>query len=431
VSAGGWASSGGLVTGELPGIGGRLRERPSDFLVDELPLYEPCGEGEHLYVCVQKELLTTNDAARLLARHYGVRERDVGFAGRKDKHAITRQVFSVHLAGKTGQALPEFSHERMVVLWTDWHTNKLRLGHLAGNRFSIRVRGVDFTRARAAGLALRALEQRGAANLAGEQRFGMRGNNAHLARLDVAGDARGLVDALLAPDERFPRMQEEARAAYARGEMHEALMLWPREMRVERGVLRALSEGRGVEEAARAIDATQRRFWVSALQSEVFNGVVAERLRTGLFDALVEGDVARKRVNGAMFAVDAETAASEELKERARTFEVDATGPMWGPRMMRAGGAIDAMEREALSRSGMTLEALSAHAERLGQGVAGERRAVRVPVKDVDVEGGTDEHGHYVKCAFELPAGAFATVVMREVMKVDVDEHAEEPASTE
>lgn len=423
-------STRGMVTGELPGIGGRLRERPSDFLVDELPLYEPCGEGEHLYVCVQKEQLTTNDAARLLARHYGVRERDVGFAGRKDKHAITRQVFSVHLPGKTGQALPEFEHSKMGVLWTDWHTNKLRLGHLAGNRFSIRVRGVDFTRARAAGLVLRALEERGAPNLAGEQRFGMRGNNALLARLDIAGDARGLVDALLAPDERFPRMQEEARGAYARGEMHEALMLWPREMRVERGVLRVLSEGGSVEEAAGSIDATQRRFWVSALQSEVFNGVVSERLRAGLYDVVVEGDVARKRVNGAMFAVDAETAASEELRERARTFEVDATGPMWGPRMMRATGRIDEMERVALERAGVTLEALSAHADRLGQGVAGERRAVRVPVRDVDVEGGRDEHGHYVKCAFELPAGAFATVVMREVMKVDV-ESAEEPGATE
>lgn len=412
----------GMVTGDLPGIGGRLRERASDFLVDELPLYEPSGTGEHLYVCVQKEGLTTSDAARALARHYGVRERDVGFAGRKDKHAITRQVFSVHLPGKSGQSFAELSHPRMNVAWTDWHANKLRLGHLAGNRFSIRVRGVDFTRARAAGVVLRALEERGAANLAGEQRFGMRGNNARLARLDMAGDARGLVEELLGPDAERPRLQSEARAAFAGGDYAGALALWPREMRVERGVLRALAEGGSVEEAAGTIDATQRRFWVSALQSEVFNEVVSERLREGLFDRLLEGDVARKRVNGAMFAVDGATAGSEELMERARTFEVDATGPMWGPRMMRAGGRIDEMELGALARSGVTLEALGAHAERLGQGVAGERRAVRVPVRDVEVEGGTDEHGHYVKCAFELPAGAFATVVMREVMKGDEGE---------
>ncbi len=408
-----------LVTGDLPGIGGRLRERPSDFLVDELPLYEPCGSGEHLYVCVQKELLNTNDAARLLARHYGVRERDVGFAGRKDKHAITRQVFSVHLPGRSGQPMPEFSHDRMGVLWTDWHTNKLRLGHLAGNRFAIRVRGVDFTRARAAGLVLRALEERGCAHLAGDQRFGMRGNNAALARLDISGDAKGLLDELLGPDPSLPALQPEAREAYARGEFGEALRLWPREMRVERGALRALVDGASAEETAGVIDATQRRFWVSALQSEVFNGLVARRLREGLFDRLIEGDVARKRVNGAMFAVDGALAEGEELRERVRTFEVDATGPMWGPRMMRARGSVDEMECEALARAGVTLEALSAHADRLGQGVAGERRGVRVAVTNAEVEGGTDEHGHYVRCAFELPAGAFATVVMREIMKGD------------
>lgn len=418
-----------LVTADLPGIGGRLRERPSDFLVDELPLYEPCGTGEHLYVSVQKELMTTNDAARLLARHYGVRERDIGFAGRKDKHAITRQLFSVHLPGRSGQTLPEFSHDRMGVLWTEWHTNKLRLGHLAGNRFAIRVRGVDFTKARAAGLVLGALEQRGGANLAGDQRFGMRANNDRLGRLDVLGDAQGLLDELLGPDKSFPALQREAREAYAQGAYQESLTLWPREMRVERGVLRALAANASVEEAASSIDPTQRRFWVSALQSSVFNDVVRTRLREGLFDRLIEGDVARKRVNGAMFAVDAATAQTEELRERLRGFDVDATGPMWGPKMMRAAGKIDEMEREALDRSGVSLGSLGAHADRLRQGVAGERRAVRVPVLATSIEGGTDEHGHYVRCAFELPAGAFATVVMREIMKCDEGDAGERGAT--
>src|SRR3954469_15654714 len=114
------------LTADLPPLGGWIKERPEDFLVDEQPAYQPCGEGEHLYLFVEKRGLSTLRAARILAQHFVVHERAVGHAGLKDKRAVTRQVFSVHIPGKRLENFPELRHERMGVLWADYHTNKLR-----------------------------------------------------------------------------------------------------------------------------------------------------------------------------------------------------------------------------------------------------------------------------------------------------------------
>src|SRR4051812_16214570 len=112
------------ITADLPPLGGWIKERPEDFLVDELPAYEPSGAGEHIYLLIEKRGLSTLRAARILAQHFGVHERAVGYAGLKDKQALTRQVFSVHVAGKKLEEFPSLQHERMGVLWADYHGNK-------------------------------------------------------------------------------------------------------------------------------------------------------------------------------------------------------------------------------------------------------------------------------------------------------------------
>src|SRR5258705_7605481 len=88
------------ITPDVPPVGGRLKVRPEDFLVEELPLYQPCGQGEHIYLFVEKRGLPTMSVLGAIARHFGVRTRDIGFAGLKDKHAVTRQLVSVHVPGK-------------------------------------------------------------------------------------------------------------------------------------------------------------------------------------------------------------------------------------------------------------------------------------------------------------------------------------------
>lgn len=409
----------GYLTDDLPPIGGRLRDRPEDFLVDEEPLYHPSGEGEHIYLYIEKRGRSTTQAIDALAKHFNVPKRAIGYAGMKDTRAITRQVFSVHTPGKTYEDFPDLTRDDMTVLWADMHANKLRVGHLKGNRFSIRIRAVRATDARAAWNALERLERSGVPNFLGEQRFGARANNHDLARFDILGQHQQFLDALLGPGEsgNDDDRLRLAREAYARGDLRGALANTPRRMDAESAALRALVRGESAERAVRAVPDRDRRFFVTALQSFAFNRVLSDRLRDGAIDRLSPGDLAWKHDNGAAFGVDDATASDPTTLERLARLEISPTGPMWGPQMTRASGETDARELAALDAMGVTLDDIAAWEKRTKIGAPGARRPLRVPLVDPDAEGGVDEHGEYVRVAFELPAGAFATVVLREIMK--------------
>ncbi len=165
------------ATPDLPGSGGTLRAAAEDFRVDEVPAYLPSGAGPHLYVRIEKRGRTTPDALRALARALGVPERDAGYAGLKDRDAVTTQWLSFPAARDPDPAALEGPGLR--VLEVSRHANKLRAGHLRGNRFAIVVRGGDVERARAAAAALAA---RGLPNFFGPQRFGSEGRNAAVGR---------------------------------------------------------------------------------------------------------------------------------------------------------------------------------------------------------------------------------------------------------
>jgi tRNA pseudouridine13 synthase len=245
-----------LLTPELPGTSGMVRVTEEDFFVEELPLYAESGAGEHLYLTVEKRGRTTQEVVKEIARALGARERDVGTAGLKDRRAVTVQRISVATKVPPGEALG-LSGPGYRVLGAARHENKLRTGHLKGNRFRIVVRGVvGDALARAATIAAR-LQQIGAANLFGPQRFGMRGDNAALGR---------------------------------------AILLR--------------------EHAVR--DRFLRRLALSALQSELFNRCLAARIADGLFGTAIEGDVLKKRSTGGLFvcedrAADAPRVASFEV----------------------------------------------------------------------------------------------------------------------
>lgn len=405
------------LTADIPPLGGRIKERIEDFLVEEQPLYQPCGSGEHIYLFVEKKGLTTSQMTHALSRHFGVRHDAIGFAGMKDKNAITRQVVSIHTPKKSFADFPMIQNDRISVLWADMHANKLRLGHLKGNRFSIRIRGVAVTDVLRARDVLRRLESQGVPNFAGDQRFGNRLNNHRLGRAMLLRDWQGLLDELLGPDPAFPELNAEARRRYAAHEYSAALDAFPPACRHERIALHALETGRSPEQAVRAIDLAQRRFWFSSWQSWVFNRCLASRIASNTFARLVEGDLAMKLDNGALFAVDAATLADPALADRLTRFEISPSGPMWGNRMMRATAQTDADELAALEHSRVPIEALDEAVRHLGPSMSGARRPYRIPLLFPEIEAGVDEHGPYIRCAFELPPGAFATIVMREIMK--------------
>jgi len=232
------------LSAPTPGDAGPvLRSVPEDFVVDEIPLYPPSGTGGHTFVWVEKRLRTTEEVARALARAAGVAPRDVGYAGRKDRVAVTRQWFSV----------PDLAPERALelelpgvrVLEAQRHGHKLRTGQLRGNRFEIAVRNVDPTLAACATARLDEGVHKGLPNRFGEQRFGRDGANA------------------------------SAGLAALRGE------------RIR---------------GARPLDRRALRFLVSALQSAVFNEAL--RLREVPLDHLEDGDVAMVLASGGLFVVE-------------------------------------------------------------------------------------------------------------------------------
>jgi tRNA pseudouridine13 synthase len=404
----------------IEGVGGTLKQRPDDFLVEEIPLYAPDGEGEHIYIFVEKRGLSTLQLRDTLARHFGVDRRAVGHAGLKDKHAVTRQVFSIHAPGKTPEDFPSFQHDRARVLWADLHTNKLQRGHLAGNRFSIKVRDVDPMGVRNAKKALDLLAQVGVPNRFGVQRFGNQMNNHLIGRALILNDVQGAIDLLLSPHPLAPEGSIDAREAYARGHYGDAAQLMPKVFKGEYHTLRALARGDAPEKAIRAIDPTAAGFYISSFQSAIFNQVLNDRVESGTLGTLVAGDLAFQLKNRACFAITQDELESNaaSLNERMSRFEIGPSGPMWGTTMERAGGEVGVKELEALARAGVSSKDMELCERRDAfPMIGGDRRPLRIPVIDPEVEGGIDEHGAYIRCAFELPRGSFATTVMDEVMK--------------
>jgi len=245
----------------------RIRTTPEDFRVDEQPLYPAAGAGGHTFVRVEKRLRTTEAVARDLARAAGARPQDVGYAGRKDRVAVATQWLSVPDLDPEAALALELPGAR--VLEAVRHPHKLRTGHLSGNRFEIRVRGVDAAERARAEARCAEIAARGMPNRFGDQRFGRAGDNAERARRLCAGEI----------------------------------------------VVR---------------DRRDARFLVSAWQSEVFNAVLAARPLP--LDELEAGDLAMRHDSGGVFLVadparESERARAFEISPTGPVFGPRMTWP--------------------------------------------------------------------------------------------------------
>lgn len=395
-----------------PGIGGRLKDAPEDFIVEELPLYEPCGTGEHLYLRVRKIGCAHGEMMSCLRRTFGVPERAIGYAGMKDKVAVTTQTVSIHLPQDPPDV--EIDHERISVLWSSRHRNKIRRGHLKGNRFSIRIRDVDPMQAPVALRTIRHLEQTGVPTYFGLQRFGYRANNHLIGAMVLTGDWEGILSEVLgAGGTPFPAYQRERRELFDAGDLDRAAAEWTAADRSELSIINALRRGWSPEAAVRAVGATNVGFWTSAMVSAAFNHTLDRRLSDGTVARLHEGDLAWKHDSRAVFPVTAETMASGTLDARLAALEISPSGPLWGSRMTRAGGDVAIVERAALEATGLTPEQMEASRDCPD----GSRRSFRARLGDASVDAGVDERGPYIRAAFDLPRGIYATVALREVMK--------------
>jgi tRNA pseudouridine13 synthase len=283
------------LTEGLPGTGGLLRARPEDFVVDEEPAYLPSGAGDHVFVRIEKRGLATPLVVTQIARALGVRDRDIGVAGMKDRHAVTTQWLSLP-PPVTPEAAQALALDDIRVLEAIRHPHKLRTGHVRANRFRLRVREVGpDAEARARAILERLAEAPGTPNWYGEQRFGRDGDNAARGRELVAGTRR-------------------------RGD--------------------------------RRLD----RLMVSALQSELFNQWLTARLADGLYRTALAGDLMHK-VGGGLFAcedpaIDTPRIIAGEIVPTGPMFGVAMRGPAPGTQAADREAAI-------LDAAGLTVESFS------------------------------------------------------------------------
>lgn len=402
---------GRYLTAGLPGIGGRIKVRHEDFLVEELPLYDPCGEGEHTYVRIEKRGVSTFSAVQAIARELRIPARDVGYAGIKDAQAIARQTLS--LLHVWPEEVEKLHIPGIQVLWISRHRNKLRTGHLRGNRFTIRVRGVGKEALPQARQILDLLLQRGVPNHYGVQRFGQRGNSHLLGRALLHDEAASFLAEFLGhPCAEEQEATRDARLRYEAGDRAGALQLWPSAMTDEPRALRTLIQTGDQSRAMHSVSRRVRRFLLSAYQSHLFNHILALRLQE--IDRVRQGDLAWNHDSGAVFLVE----DGEAEQPRAERLEISASGPIFGFKMRMAEGEPGRLEREALEKEALSLEDF-----RLPGGLRAEgaRRPLRVPLGEVEpwYDGG-------LMLRFDLPPGSYATNVLREIMK-----EGTEPCSTE
>ncbi len=278
------------VTDDLPGIGGRIKVEPEDFEVEEIPAYEPVGQGDHLYLWIEKRGMGAEYFARQIARRLDIPPGDVGTAGMKDRHAVTRQWVSVPASAEP--RLDQLEGDGIRLLRTSRHTNKLKTGHLHGNRFRILVRESPPSAAERLPALLDRLRTCGLPNYYGTQRFGRDGETLALGWSILQGTGR---------PPRNPRL---------------------------------------------------KRLALSAVQSALFNEYLARRLGDGLLRTVLAGDVLAKWPFGGLFV--AEDLPREQTRLDAG--EIVPAGPIFGWKTFPAQGVALEREQAILATSGLTSE---------------------------------------------------------------------------
>jgi tRNA pseudouridine13 synthase len=280
---------------DTPGIGGRLKVQPEDFVVEEIPLYEACGEGEFLYLRLRKRDISATELTAHIARTLGISQSEIGVAGRKDRRAVTTQYVSV--PARSVDDPTRLNTDQIEVLESKLHRNKLKTGHLAGNRFEIVLRDVGISDAselrQIVETTSETIGRLGFLNYYGEQRFGRNDDT----------DSDGF--------------------------------------RLLRG------------ERVRRLGKNALRFALSAAQSRMFNDWVAERALDGLTHSVLPGDVMQVVGSGGCFV--AEDAAAEQARFDSR--ETVLTGPIYGPKMRQPAGEPATREAAILDRFGLTPDA--------------------------------------------------------------------------
>lgn len=324
-----------------PPLRGVLRAAPEDFLVDEDLGFEPDGAGEHIFLRIEKRGANTDWVARELAKFASVRPDAVSYSGMKDRHAVTRQTFSLHMPGKADPDWGALHGDEFRVLSVARHSRKLKRGTHKRNVFKIILRDVEGDAARADDV-LRAVEADGVPNYFGDQRFGRNAANVDRALAMFAGK---------------------------------------RVQRHERSVL------------------------LSAARSQLFNAVLAERVRDRSWNRPIEGDVWMLAGSHSIFGPEPIT---DDLAARCISGDIDPTGALWGAGDLRSEAQVAAIEQCVASEHAALAQGL------VKEGLKQERRSLVLRPENFTAVWLTSQD---LGLSFALKSGSYATVILREICR--------------
>ncbi len=326
-----------------PEYSGRLKAAPEDFIVREDLGFGPGGEGEHILLHIRKRGQNTQWVARELARLAGVAQRDVTWAGLKDRHAVTEQWFGVHLPGKE---MPDFSsleNDDVQILAIARHHKKLKTGALKGNWFELRVtelEGQGDLESR-----LTAIAERGVPNYYGDQRFGREFGNLNQAR--------------------------------------------------------AMFNGRRVK------DRNKRSLYLSSARSYLFNLAASHRLAAGLGEQLLDGDCVMLSGTQSFFTLGEDNPLDEAMQARFDEGDVRLSAPLWGRGRLASRAQPGELEQVAIAGQEDLCAGLEAN------GLKQERRPLLLKPEQMS----WNREGDSLRLSFWLPAGSYATSLVRELIK--------------
>ena len=326
-----------------PTVSGRLKAEPEHFIVREDLGFAPGGEGEHIFLHIRKRGQNTQWIARDLAKLAGVAQRDVTWAGLKDRHAVTEQWFGVHLPGKE---MPDFSpleSDDVQIMAIARHNKKLKTGALKGNWFELTLTELDGEGDLDA--RLQAIGKRGVPNYFGDQRFGHNGGNI-----------------------------EQARAMFG---------------------------------GKRIKDRNKRSMYLSAARSYLFNLAASQRLAEGRGEQLLNGDCVMLAGSQSFFTLNDDNPLNEDIQARFASGDIRLSAPLWGRGRLLAEDEAGTLEQTALEGQQELMAGLEAN------GLKQERRALLLKPEQLSWQ----RDGDRLTLSFWLPAGTYATSVVRELIK--------------
>ena len=327
------------VYGE-PSGSGEIRSLPEDFIVKENLSFEPSGTGEHAFLQIEKKGENTEYVARQLSRFANVRQRDVSYAGLKDRYAVTTQWFSIWLPGKADPDWTQFESDNIKVRHFIRHARKLKRGVLSGNSFKLIIRNWKGEQPK----TIQQLEQikaHGIANYFGSQRFGNEGQN----------------------------------------------------------VSKALAMFDGAK-----VSREQRSIYLSAARSYLFNQILSERVKHNNWNQPIAGDTYQFDLSHSCFQSEQPDA---EIIRRLAEKQIHPTGVLWGKGNADVSADALAIEQAVIDEYQQLAQGLVVNA------VDRDRRALRVNVQDLCWQFADNTT---LELDFTLPAGSYATSVLREII---------------